>query len=278
MRTLEGIRIVTTAVNVPGPVAVAMLRDKGATVVKVEPPGGDPLSRWAPRWYSELCAGIDVLRLDLKSADGRGRFDALLASADLLVTSSRPGSLQRLGLAWIDLHSRHARLCHVAIVGYAPPHDDRSGHDLTYQAEAGLLTPPGMPVTLVADLSGAQRTVVEALDLLFVRERGGGAGRAEVALADCATLFAEPFRHGLTAPTGLLGGGCAAYGIYPARDGWIAVAALEPQFRAGLARALDVDVENRAALAGALREKPASEWQNWAVTHDLPLHAVNMRR
>jgi alpha-methylacyl-CoA racemase len=278
MRTLDGIRIVTTAVNVPGPVAVAMLRDKGATVVKAEPPGGDPLSRWAPRWYSELCAGIDVLRLDLKSPDGRRRLDALLASADLLVTSSRPRSLQGLGLAWIDLHTRHARLCHVAIVGYAPPQDDRSGHDLTYQAQAGLLTPPGMPVTLVADLSGAQRTVVEALDLLFVRERGGGAGRADVALADCATLFAKPFRHGLTAPTGLLGGGWAAYGIYPARDGWVAVAALEPQFRTALARALNVDVENRTALARALGEKSASEWQTWAETHDLPLHPVNMRR
>jgi len=276
MRTLEGIRVVTTAVNVPGPVAVAMLRDKGATVVKVEPPGGDPLSRWAPRWYSELCAGIDVLRLDLKSPDNRGRLDALLASADLLITSTRPRSLQRLGLAWIDLHTRHARLCHVAIVGYTPPHEDRSGHDLTYQAEAGLLTPPGLPVTLVADLSGAQRTVVEALDLLFARERGGAAGRADVALADCATLFAEPLRHGLTASAGLLGGGCPAYGIYPARDGWVAVAALEPQFRAALARLLEVDVENRAALAGALREKPASEWQQWAETHDLPVHVVNM--
>ena len=50
MNTLDGIRIVSTAVNVPGPVAVAMLRDRGAAVVKVEPPAGDPLSAWAPRW------------------------------------------------------------------------------------------------------------------------------------------------------------------------------------------------------------------------------------
>jgi crotonobetainyl-CoA:carnitine CoA-transferase CaiB-like acyl-CoA transferase len=274
MNMLDGIRIVSTAVNVPGPVAAAMLRDKGAAIVKVEPPEGDPLSRWAPGWYSELCAGVDVVRLDLKSPDGREGLDAWLASADLLVTSSRPGSLQRLGLAWTDLHARHARLCHVAIVGYAPPRDNLAGHDLTYQAEVGLLTPPGMPVTLVADLSGAQRAVVEALNLLFGRERGGAAGRAEVVLADCAKLFAEPLRHGLTSSTGLLGGACAAYGIYPTRDGWVTVAALEPQFRVALARELGVDVENRSALASALMEKSASEWQHWAETRDLPLHAL----
>lgn len=274
MNMLDGIRIVSTGVNVPGPVAAAMLRDKGAAVVKVEPPEGDPLSRWAPGWYSELCAGVDVVRLDLKSPDGRDRLDALLAPADLFVTASRPGSVQRLGLAWADLHARHARLCQVAIVGYAPPQDNLAGHDLTYQAEVGLLTPPGMPATLVADLSGAQRVVIEALHLLFVRERGGAASRAEVALSDCAKLFAEPLRHGLTASTGLLGGACAAYGIYRARDGWVTVAALEPHFRAALARELGVDVENRSALARAFMEKSASEWQHWAETRDLPLHAV----
>ena len=87
-----------------------------------------------------------------------------------------------------------------------------AGHDLTYQAEAGLLTPPAMPAALVADLSGAQRAAVEAINLLFVRERTGAAGHAVVALSDCAKLFAEPLRHGLTAPTGVLGGACAAYG------------------------------------------------------------------
>ena len=275
MNALDGIRVISTAVNVPGPVAAAMLRDKGAAVVKVEPPAGDPLSQWAPAWYSELRAGIEVQELDLKSPDGQDRLHALLASADLLVTSSRTASLQRLGLAWPELHARHERLCHVAILGYAPPRDDVAGHDLTYQADAGLLTPPAMPVTLVADLSGAQRVVIEALTLLFIRQRDGAAGRAEVALAECASLFAQPLRHGLTSSTGLLGGGCAAYGVYPARDGWVAVAALEPRFRAALARELGVDVENRAALTAAIEMKPASEWQRWAGERGLPLHAID---
>lgn len=274
MHTLGGIRIVTTAVNVPGPVAVALLREKGAAVVKVEPLDGDPLSRMAPHWYAELCAGIEVLRLDLKSPEGQERLHGLLAAADLLVTSSRPGSLQRLGLSWSDLQRRHSRLCQLAIVGYPVPREHVAGHDLTYQAEAGLLTPPAMPAALVADLSGAQRAAVEAMSLLFARERTGAAGYAQVALSDCATFFAEPLRHGLTAPAGLLGGACAAYGIYGARDGWVAVAALEPRFRSALAQALGVDVESHAALARALSEKPAAEWQQWAETRDLPLHAL----
>lgn len=275
MNPLDGVRIVSTAVNVPGPVAVAMLRDRGAAVVKVEPPAGDPLSAWAARWYAELSEGIEVVRLDLKSPDGRERLGTLLAAADLLVTASRTASLQRLGLAWSDLHARHPRLCHVAVVGYAAPRDDLAGHDLTYQAEAGLLMPPAMPRTLLADLSGAQRVVLAALTLLFARERGAAAGREEVALADCAKLFAEPLRHGLTASTGLLGGACAAYGVYPARDGWVAVAALEPQFRVALATQLGVDVEDRSALAEILRGRSASEWQRWADERGLPLHALH---
>jgi crotonobetainyl-CoA:carnitine CoA-transferase CaiB-like acyl-CoA transferase len=274
MQTLGGIRIVTTAVNVPGPVAVAMLRVKGAAVVKVEPLAGDPLSWWAPKWYSELCAGVEVVRLDLKSPEGRTRMHEWLAAADLLVTSSRLESLERLGLSWSELHARHSRLCQVAIVGYAAAREQIAGHDLTYQAEAGLLAPPAMPAALVADLSGAQHAALEAMNLLFARERTGAAGLVKVALADCASLFAEPLRHGLTAPAGVLGGGCAAYGIYPARDGWVAVAALEPRFRSALARALDVDVESRAALAKALSEKSAAEWQQWAEARDLPLHAL----
>jgi alpha-methylacyl-CoA racemase len=251
-----------------------MLRDMGATVVKVEPPGGDPLSHAAPGWYAGLCAGIEVLRLDLKATEGRKRLDDLLAPADVLVTATRPASLHRLGLSWPDLHVHYRRLCHVAIVGYAAPRQDVAGHDLTYQAEAGLVAPSAMPRTLIADLAGAQRVVMAALELLLARERGREAGYAEVALAECASLFAEPLRQGLTSSTGVLGGAAAAYNLYLTRDGWVAVAALEPQFRTGLARELSVDVDDRAALTRVLREHSALEWERWADARGLPLVAV----
>jgi len=251
-----------------------MLRDMGATVVKVEPPEGDPLSCAAPAWYAALCAGMEVLRLDLKSHEGRGRIDDLLARADVLVTATRPASLQRLGLSSPDLRGRHPGLCHVAIVGYAAPRQDVAGHDVTYQAEAGLVTPSAMPRSLIADLAGAQRVVIVALDLLLARERSGEAGYAQIALAECASLFAEPLRHGLTSSTGPLGGTDAAYNIYPTRDGWVAVAALEPHFRTALARELCVDVDDRAALTRVLRQRSALEWERWAEVRGLPLVAV----
>jgi alpha-methylacyl-CoA racemase len=272
--TLTGIHIVSTAVNVPGPVAVAVLRDLGATVVKVEPPAGDPLAGVAPAWYGELCAGMEVLRVDLKSSEGRERADDLLARTDVLVTASRPESLRRLGLSWSDLHGRHPRLCHVAIVGHPAPREDVAGHDLTYQAGAGLVMPPTMPRTLIADLSGAQRVVIAALNLLLARERGHEAGYAEIALAECASLFTAPLRHGLTSSTGPLGGADAAYNIYPTRDGWLAVAALESHFRVALARELRVNVEDRSALTRALQERSALEWERWAEPRGLPLAAV----
>jgi crotonobetainyl-CoA:carnitine CoA-transferase CaiB-like acyl-CoA transferase len=274
MSALSGIRVVSIAVNLPGPVATSLLRDLGATIVKIEPLTGDPLSGVAPDWYGSLCSGMEVLRFDLKASGGRERLNDLLAAADILITSSRPASLHRLGLGWPDLHGRHPQLCHVAIVGFPPPREDLAGHDVNYQAEAGLVTPPAMPRSLVADIAGAQRAAIAALELLFARERRGQAGYAQVALADCARLFAEPFRHRLTAPTGPLGGTDAAYNLYPARDGWVAVGALEPHLRLALARELGVDIEDRYAVAQALLSRSAVEWQQWAETRGLPLAAV----
>src|SRR5438067_11112615 len=220
MRPLGGIQVVSLALNVPGPAAAARLCRLGAAVAKVESPGGDPLASGCPVWYEELCAGQEVVRLDLKDADGRAALDGLLDGADLLLTSSRPAALDRLGLSWPDLHVRFPRLVQVAIVGHAAPHQEVPGHDLTYLASVGLLVPPQVPRTLLADLAGAERAVSAALALLYARERGHG-GYAEVALAEVAATFAAPLRHGLTAAGGHLGGGFAGYRLYPAQEGWI---------------------------------------------------------
>jgi alpha-methylacyl-CoA racemase len=180
----------------------------------------------------------------------------------------------RLGLSWPALHARYPRLCHVAVVGYSAPRQDEAGHDLTYQADAGLVDAPSMPRTLIADLAGAQRVVSAALALLLARERGGGSAHREVALAEAAEVFAAPLRHGLTTSAGWLGGGTPTYGIYPARDGWIALAALEPHFRDTLAKALDVDIDDRQALSRVFADRSADEWQRWSIEHGLPIAAV----
>lgn len=270
---LAGTRVVAIATNVPGPVAAARLREMGSSVTKVEPPEGDPLAAAAPAWYAALASGCTVRRLALRAPADRAALDELLAAADLLLTSLRPAALARLGLDAAALGTRFTRLALVAIVGHPAPDEERSGHDLTYLAPHGLLDPPGLPRTLVADLLGAERAVAAALALLLARERGGGAGATFVALADAARDAAAPLRAGLTAPGGLLGGAFLGYGLYRTRSGWVAVAALEEGFRVRLAGALGVPLD-RAALERAFLARTADEWESWGRERDLPITAV----
>jgi len=275
LRPLAGMRVVSIAVNLPGPLACARLHALGASVVKVEPPAGDPLAAFSRAWYEELAHGQRIVPLDLKADDGRAALDEILADADLLVTSSRPGALARLGLAWAELHARHPRLCQVAIVGHAAPDEELAGHDLTYAADAGLVTPPRLPPSLFVDLASAERAVSEALALLMARARDGVGRLASVALGSVADDLAAPLRYGLTTADGILGGGAAVYGLYRAREGWIALAALEPAFARRLAEALGVDATDRAALEGAFLARTADEWEAWARERDLPIAAVS---
>jgi alpha-methylacyl-CoA racemase len=267
---LEGLVVVTTALNLPGPAACARLRSLGARVEKVEPPAGDPFAGFHPAWYARLHEGIRVHRLDLKAEAGRAGMNALLATADLLVTAQRPSALARIGLG-ADRLVLHPRLCHVAITGHAAPREEDPGHDLTYCAEAGLLTPPSLPPTLYADMAGAERAVSTALALVIARDRGAPARAVVSPLADAALELALPLAEGLTTPGGMLGGGYAGYNLYQAKRGWIAVAAIEPHFAARLASALGLAALSTDALAARFREQDADHWEAWAKEHDLPL-------
>jgi len=271
---LHGIKIVSLALNAPGPVAAARLTKLGADVTKVEPPTGDATKSAAPGWYEALCQGQTVLRLDLKSPDGRAQLDDLLAQAELLLASFRPSALQRLGLDWESLHGRHPKLCFVGIIGYAAPFEERTGHDLTYQGDLGLLRPPQMPPTLFIDLAGAERAVSMALALLNRSARKGQAGCAWVSLQECAQELAAPLKAGLTTSSGLLGGAYPLYGFYRASDGWIAIAALEPHFAQRLLCELGLKTADRTELERIFRQRKAVSWEKWAAELDLPLVAV----
>lgn len=279
LEPMRDMTVISLAVNLPGPVAAASLRKYGAEVVKVEPPGGDPLAQSNPDWYEDLARGQKIVALDLKQPEDRARLDELLETADLLLTSSRPAALVRLGLGWDKLGARYPRLCQVAITGHPTPHDDVPGHDLTYQAGLGLLSPPDLPRTLLADLAGAERAVSAALALLLSRERGDNGGYVEVSLAESAATFAEPLRYGMTTPDGILGGGAPRYNLYRTRDGWISVAALEPHFWRRLLEELNLEELNLDDaeyddLAGIFATRTSGEWKAWASRRDLPLAAL----
>ena len=277
---LAGLRVVTLAVNVPGPAAAARLKALGASVVKVEPPSGDPLMHQNPAWYRALSAGQEVVKLNLKEPGDYSLLEGYLAGADVFLTSSRTGALVRLGLGPEDLRRKYPRLCGVAITGFPSPRGDEPGHDLTYLADHGLLTPPEMPRSLLADLAGAERAVSAALALILGRERGsdGAGGHVEVPLSEAASYLAQPLRYGITAPGAHLGGGFAGYGLYEASDGWIAVAALEPHFWEGLRKELGLGDAGREELEAIFRRQTAEYWEEWAAGRDLPVAAVKEPR
>ncbi len=273
-KPLLGIRVLTLATNVPGPVAAAQLWRLGAEIIKVEPPTGDPLSHISPAWYSTLAERQEVLCLNLKEQSGRTQLDHLLEESDLLLTSIRRAALNRLSLDWAELHARYPRLSHIAIVGYLSPNEDKAGHDVTYQAELGLVVPPNLPRTLLADLVTAERVVSTALALLMARERNHCGRYAEVALVEATKILADPLRYGATTPDGQLGGGFPGYNLYRARCGWVALAALEIHFWRRLQSELGLSDPTREDLARIFLTHDAQEWEAWAAIRDLPLVAV----
>lgn len=272
-KLLAGVRVVSIAVNVPGPVAAARLAGFGADVVKVEPPAGDPLALAARDYYDLLVADQDVRVLDLKSADGRRELDLLLADTDIFLTSHRTSALGRLGLGWPAVHALNPRLVQVAIVGHRAPRDDVAGHDLTYQAARGLVRPPHLPLIPVADLAGAERATSTALAALHHRDATGRGSYHQVPLEEAVEAMAAPLRHGMSAPGGPIGGGVPAYRVYAAAQGHVAVAALEQHFLLRLVEALGID-GTADELAQAFLARTAPQWEQWALERDIPLVAV----
>ena len=274
MSLLEGIKVVNLAVNLPGPAAARRFLQLGAEVTKVEPPSGDPMVTYQADWYEQLNAGQKVVKLNLKSTSDREQLDSLLLDADILITANRPAALERLGLGWEQLHEQFPKLCQVAIVGYPAPLENEPGHDLTYQAKIGLLTPPQMPRTLTADMAGAEKAVSEALALLWAREKGQGGGYRMIALSEAADYMAEPWTVGFTAPEAMVGGALPEYNLYETAEGWLAVAALEPHFSKALFAALECSAEDGEALRALFKTRTAKEWEIWAKQRDIPAVAV----
>ena len=109
LKPLADLKVVSLAINLPGPIAAARLRDLGATVTKIEPPEGDPLARGCAEWFQALHENVSIVPLDLKAASDHERLFALLGDADLLLTSSRPSALGRHGVRAQGESIRRAR-------------------------------------------------------------------------------------------------------------------------------------------------------------------------
>lgn len=289
---LHGIRILSLALNLPGPAALMRCRRMGASCTKLEPPSGDPMGHYAPAAYAELHEGVKVLQADLKTPAGQEAVHRELQRTDILLTSFRPSALEKLGLGWTVLHGRYPELSQVAIVGAPGARAEEPGHDLTYLADNGLVPGLELPATLYADMSGslmAAEAVLQAA--LRKHERYAGTGDPhpeglylEVALSDAAAYLALPRRWGLTQPAGSVGGAHAGYRVYPCKDGRVAVAALEPHFAAALCDAAGVAGRDpkamfapatHAAVAAFFAARTRAELDRLATERDLPLHTMD---
>ena len=246
-KTLSGVRILSVALNLPGPAAMMRLADMGAKCSKLEPlpakgmpqkSTADPMGLYAPHAYAQLHQGVKVVQADLKTEKGQAQLHKLLASTDVLLTSFRPSALKKLGLAWADLHGQFPTLNMVSIVGSTGAGAEIPGHDLTYLAAHGLVTGLDLPATLFADMAGSVQASEAVLKVLWQRAKPGRSnGKGvfhEVALEDAAAYLALPRHWGLTAPKGSVGGAHAGYQVYACANGRVAVAALEPHFAAKL--------------------------------------------
>lgn len=282
-RPLRGVRVLSLALNLPGPVALRRLSSLGARCLKVEPPSGDPAALLNPEAYEELHRGIPTRTLDLKSPEGLRALERLLASTDVLLTSFRPSALRKLGLDFRALRSRHPALSLVRLVGSPGAAADLPGHDLTYEAAAGLVPALATPVSLFADMAGALLACEAVLHATLAARSSGRGCEREVSLADAAHFLSAPHRWGLTMAGGLLGGGHAGYRVYPCRDGRVAVAALEPHFAAalselaGLATRSTIELlapEAHRAVAAFFAGRTRAELERAAAERDLPLHVM----
>ncbi|MBW4047991.1 MAG: CoA transferase [Proteobacteria bacterium] len=270
-KPLAGARVLSVALNLPGPMALARLRAFGAEVHKIEPPAGDPMRSMCAPLYRAMHQGVVVHALDLKSASGQAGLQALLRPSDLLITSFRPAALARLGMGARHLARAYPRLSVISIVGQGGHRAHVPGHDLTYQAQANLLDGARLPATLLADMTGALLTVEAAMGAVLHSRHDGRGVRLQVALADAAAYAAVPRHAGLTSPGGLLGGALPNYAVYACRDGLVAIAALEPHFAAALAEAAGGSTHK--AIARWCKAHNASELQAVAMARDLPLDA-----
>jgi len=298
---LAGLLVVDLSRYLPGPLAGRLLRDLGARVVKVEEPElGDPL-RQSPPFRARrstlaalLLAGLESVALDLKRAPARAVLRQLLAGADVLLESFRPGTLARLGLAPAELRQELPRLviCSVSGWGQDGPHAARAGHDLTYQAAAGgLAATQSMPAMPAADLLGAWSAVASVLAALHQRERTGEGAWIDASLYDAAVhgnlMSWAALAGGAVRPgrPGTLSGALPCYQLYrTCDDRQVALAMLEPRFwRRFCARVGRRDLrrlqyaqgaEPQRIVAELIAGRDAEQWRQLFAAEDLPAEVV----
>ncbi|MEA2179411.1 MAG: hypothetical protein QOG77_2708 [Solirubrobacteraceae bacterium] len=314
---LHGLLIADFSRVLAGPLATMTLADLGADVVKVERPGaGDDTRSWGPpehpeegaTYYLGLNRGKRSVALDLTDPGDHALARELVARADVLVESFRPGTMTKLGLDPAELREEHPRLvtCTISAFGTGEAARALPGYDLLLQAMGGIMSvtgePDGRPLktgTALVDMLCGLFAANGVLAALHARERDGVGQHVEVSLLDTSLAgllnLASGYLNAGVVP-GRMGNDHPSihpYGTYEAADGPFALAvgsdglfarlcgelgqqelAEDDRFRTNTAR-----LEHRAELSARLEEAfaaaPADEWVTRLRAAGVPVGPVN---
>lgn len=260
---LAGIRVLDLTRVLAGPFCTMMLGEQGAEIIKIETPnGGDDARHIGPfidgrsGYFMSINRGKKSIALDLKAAEDRAHFERLLETADVLVENYRGGTMEKLGFGWAALHARYPRLIYCAISGFGHtgPYAARPAYDMIVQAMGGVMSvtgypgqPPARVGVSVGDLAAGLYGAGAIQGALFHRERTGETQKLDISMLDCQVTLLENAiaqTHVRGAPPGPIGArhpAIAPFGMFRARDGYLAIAAGNDALFATLCTALGLD-------------------------------------
>ena len=299
---LDGVTVLDLTVMLAGPFATMMLADQGARVIKIEPPGGDDTRKIGPHpegglryedggfgaYFNSINRGKDSVVLNLKTEAGRDIFRQLVATADILVENYRVGVLDKLGIGYECLAEINPRLVYGAIRGFGDartgrsPYLDWPAYDVVAQAMGGIMTitgpePGGAPTKIgpgVGDTIPAMQCVIGVLSAYTRALKTGKGDFVDVGMVDGVLAICERmmFQHSYTGadpgPEGNTHPLLCPFGIFPAKDGWVALGIARDDFFATFCRLIgrpDLAEGPWAAIETRLPERDAvnalfAEW------------------
>jgi CoA:oxalate CoA-transferase len=250
---LEGILVVDMSQFLAGPLSSLKLADLGARVIKIERPGKGDLSRnlylsdtevdGTNTLFHAINRNKESFAADLKSTEDVGKLRSLIAKADVLIQSFRPGVIERLGLGYEAVRAINPGIVYASISGYggALAWKELPGQDLLAQARSGLMwltgnaDQPPVPMGLaVADIMAGNAAMQGILAALVRNQRKHEGALIEVSLLESVldlqfevlTTYLndgnkDPRRSALSNGHAYLP---APYGVYETLDGYIAIA------------------------------------------------------
>ncbi len=259
---LSGLLAVEIGTSVAGPFAGQILADLGAEVVKIEnPQGGDDARNWGPPFVREAAPIFNAVNRNKRSAAVDLKHDGeraalrrfIVEESDIVLQNLRPGLVERYRLDAASLRALRPSLiyCNLAAYGTRGPLKDRPGYDPLMQAFGGLMSLTGEegrePVRIgpsLVDQGSAMWAVIGILSALYRRAATGEGGVVDTSLYETALGWTNVHVASLLASgrvprrMGSENFGICPYKAYPARDGWVVVAAGNDNLFRRLAEAL----------------------------------------